>query len=212
MIKVNYKLIKEIIEKYMVYFGENIPMVDHIIVNSKYHLDDVKAPASLIGPIDDEYGLYVNVKDYIFDTEEILVPIILHELVHYKLLLEGKQSKENQHDKAFQALAEEIEKKTNIKGIKYGKNDVHEFIRYKNRTFFPLLIENEQGKLITRVKKDKIKYWENYLKESVELNEIKKFIFLKPTNRKIFEQIPLTEGINQLSCIPYNEDMLHLKL
>ncbi len=210
MVKITEKLVKNIIDKHINVFGENITPPNHIIADKKYYFDDIKAPASLIGPIDGQYGLYLNVRDYIFDEKNILIPIILHEMVHYKLLLDGKQSNENQHDENFQELAEKIEKTTGIDGIKYGMNYVHRFLRYKNKTFYPLLIENINGKFITRINRNKIKYWEKYLKESVTLGEIKKFKIGFATNREIFESIPLTNNVGHLNCVPYDDEILSL--
>lgn len=69
MFKVTEKSIKSFLDKYYSIFGENMPPLDYIIIDKKYRIDDTKAPASMIGPIDGEYGLYLNVRDYILDGQ-----------------------------------------------------------------------------------------------------------------------------------------------
>lgn len=142
--------------------------------------------------------------------EKIVIPIILHELVHYKLLLDGVQSKEEIHDENFQTLAEKIEQITGVEGVKYGKSYVHEFLKYRNKTFFPLIIENENGKFITRIDRNNKNYWKKYLTKGVEIGQFKSFKIPSPTNRRIFEDIPLTKGTDSLDCVPYDEEIFYL--
>ena len=211
MFKVTSKSVSSIIDKYIGLFGENMRPLDYIIVDKKCDISK-DAPASLIGPIDGEYGLFINVKDYIFDSEELITSIILHELVHYKLLLDGKQSKDNIHDEAFQELAAKIEKTANISGVTYGMNYVHENIKYKNKTFYPIVITKDGKNVITRINMDKLPYWRKYLKECVEYGDFEGYKIVSPTNKKIFEVIPLTTATNMLDCIEYDENIFHLNL
>ena len=91
MIKVTEKLVSDIIDKYLMCFPHK-EKPDYIIVSKKHKFNDGKA--TMLGPVDGEYGLSVNIKDYEFENIETLTAVVLHEMVHFNLLLDEKQTRE----------------------------------------------------------------------------------------------------------------------
>lgn len=197
--------VRSVINKYAKYFSDDFREIEHIIIDDKNEVQS-NASATLIGPIEGEFGLAINTCDYIFDSKEIIIPIILHEMVHYMLVLKGLQSEENLHDDTFQTYAKEIEYKTNIKGIAYGLNKVQQSLKYRNTFFSPIIIEMDGKNYITRVNKSDRKFWEQYLKEGVEINKFNSYRMLPKTNKVIYEDIPLTAKRTELECQLLDED------
>lgn len=160
--KITEQKIRDIIAEYNDLY-DNIPPIDYVIIGN---CKNVTTAPAMVTNVEDEYGMFINTDDYMF-TEETLVPIVLHEMVHYYLLLNGKQSKGDAiHDDTFQQKASEIEEKTDIKGIMYGKNKVHETLRYKNKRQAFVFLKNREKDLlcITKIPEKRIKYWLKYLR------------------------------------------------
>lgn len=205
--KLTQNLIKEYIDKFLPLFGEMIKPIDHIIINKTLKNDNgTVSPAMLIGPIDNEYGLCLNNLVYKLDEENIVLPIILHELIHYSLLLEGNQNKGDIHDNIFKEKAVEIETLTNFKGVNIDDNYVQRNLRYKNKTFNVIEVFIKEDRFITTVNNKLFEYFKKYLgKESKKLG-IDKYSFFK-TNKSIFEQVDETLNIDALNLIKDNENI-----
>lgn len=196
MIKVTEKLVSDIIDKYLVCFPHK-EKPDYIIVSKKHKFNDGKA--TMLGPIDGEYGLSVNIKDYEFENIETLTAVVLHEMVHFNLLLDVKQSRENIHDEVFNNLAKEIEQKTKIKYIAItGENKIEFFVRDKHKYVNVMLFSKDNIKYVITIPNNNVKYWKKFFKEHDKVFESYK---LFKSNRNIYKQIPFLNGYD-LEGIP----------
>ena len=195
-IKVTEKLVSDIIDKHLWCFPHK-QKPDYIIVSKKDRFNNAKA--TTIGPIDGEYGISINIKDYDFENIDVLTAVVLHEMVHFNLLLNGKQSKENIHDKIFNDLAKDIEKKTHVKYIAItDDNKIEFFVRDKHKYINVMLFIKDGIKYVTTLPKNKVKYWKKYLKEYGSFFETYK---LFKSNRSIYKQMPVSKGYN-LEAVP----------
>ena len=197
--KITEKLIRGIFNKYNHLF-DYMPEIDYIFIGKK---NDMNVPAALVGPIEGNYGLFINTNDYIFDKNNIL-PIVLHEMVHYYLLLKGKQSNgKEQHNDVFQKKAKEIEEKTNVCGVNIGIDDIHISLRYRKR-HFNILVLNKNGEdnvYMSRIPDDMLNYWIEYLKKYIDELGFSNFI-LFTSNRSFFENIPDNKKSLDLNLLP----------
>ncbi len=184
--KITEKIVRDIISSYN-HLYDDIPPIDYIIIGRTK--DVTTSPATVVN-IDDEYALFINTDDYIF-SEDILVPIILHEMVHYYLLLNGKQAKgDEQHNEIFQEKAREIEKETGIDGINSGCNHVQANLRYKNKRFAVIILKKYDTNTlnITLIPDKRFNYWAKYLKLHYKELGFDTYDVFR-TNKQVFGQI-----------------------
>ena len=198
MYKFTEEDIRNIIDENIHYFGiTNSP--EHVIVSEDYEINN-GGYAQMIGPIDGEYGLAINVRDYTFDSKDAVVSLVLHELVHYKLLLEGKQSKDEIHDEEFLSLAKEIEEKTNIKGI-ISDGWISFMIRNKHKCFNLILLKQNDIWYISRLKSRKeMTYWDKYLREGVNVGDYQDYKVFS-SRKEIYDGIPYTTSKTSINAI-----------
>ncbi len=202
MIRVSAKKVREIIENHLWCFN-NKQIPEYILVSKKHDLTDAKG--CLIGPIDGEYGLCVNVRDYIFDTEEALAGVVLHEMVHFNLLIEGNHQHE-EHSDIFNDLAREIAKKSGNQFIVSDENcKIDFFVRYRKKYFNVLLFKKDGNNYLTTIPTQRLRYWKKYMKEGVEIGQFDEYIFQR-SNKCIFEQLPLSDKDDLICCIFDDED------
>jgi len=190
------KEIKEIINEHIHLFG-NIKPPQYTIVLDDFDCDGY---GCTIGPIENEYGIAINIKDFEFDTKEAVIAVVLHELVHYSLLLQGKQSKNDIHDEEFINLAAEIEEKSGIKGV-ISNGWIGHLIRNKKKTRNILLVKQDGKWVLTQLKsKKEFNHWKKYLSESVLLGEFDDYKIFT-SNKCIFDCAPLTTKKKFLNAI-----------
>lgn len=195
------KDVSEIINDYIGLF-DNIEPPQHIIVDENFECGGYGV---LIGPIDDEYGLAINVKEFEFETKDAVIAIVLHELIHYYLLLKNKQPKKRIHNKEFIKIANELSEKTKIKGIMCD-GWIGCLLREKGVSRNIMLIKQNGIWVVTTLKNEnEFEYWDKYLKESIELKEFEDYKLFK-SNRRIFYGIPLTKNKKYIQGTPIKKE------
>lgn len=151
--------VKEIIEKYIDLFDVNGRIPDFIFIGKNAKDLTEGGFARVTGPIDGMYALGVNTKDYEF-TEEALENVILHELIHYKLLLEDKQPKgDAMHDGIFEEIANNLEVKLNRRGINCKTPYNMMSIKRKKRYDYLIVLHKDSNFVCIKIKEKDLFEW-----------------------------------------------------